>query len=164
MNGKRALNAIAVIAILVTVVTALAGCTNHSEEGTIGAGNIDQAILESESGFEVTEEHAMKLYEYQRAQDLRTLILASLEIQDALVVLDIGLISPEDDQSSNREPSASVLLTVTDSYTLANQDIQDIAEIIKNGVPGIKYENITITDSDLNVYQIDDGNEVIDID
>ena len=63
----------------------------------------------------------------------------------------------------NREPSASVLLIVTDSSALTNQDIQDIAEIIKNGVTGIKYENITITENDQNTYQVDDGNEGIDI-
>ena len=174
MNSKRALGVIAVIAILVTVVTALTGCSSHSKEGTIDEGNIDLAVLESPSSFKVTAEHAKKLYEYHRAEELKTAILALPEVQDAFVVLDIGLISPfgvldnglispEDVQSSIIEPTASVLLTVTDSGALTNQDIKDIAEIIKNGVTGIKYENITITENDQNTYQVDDGNEGIDI-
>jgi len=41
------------------------------------------------------------------------------------------------------------LLTATDNGRLANQIIKNIVEIIRNGVPGIKCENITTTDSEV---------------
>ena len=131
-----------------------------ASEGITGVGNIDLTLKQNASGFGATEERARELYEQQIAQELRAAILTSPEIQDALVVLNLGESAHEDGSLSSRDPSVSVLLTIADNSTLTSQEaiIQGIAEIIRNSVPGIKNKNITITDSNLNIYAIVDGN------
>ena len=153
MKIRHILLIITVFIVQIATATTLMSCTNNSKreaENTI--------ILEKTSGFENSEEHARELYTYQLAQDLKTAILNSPVISDVIILLELDENFVEDNSSSIREPSASILLTIADNSTLANQDIQRIAEIIRNGVPNISNENITITDSNLNFYIVDADN------
>ena len=145
MRSKRVLINTSMITVLFTVTIALVSCTNN------GKRDHDLTILESSVSFEITEEEARILYEHQRAEDLRIAILNSPEIEDAIVVIDFGEISLEGNSSSGRNASASVMLTPKGNNVLSDQVIQDVADIIRSGVPGIRYEDITITDNNLDV-------------
>jgi len=156
MKAKRVLIITLVIGMLITAAITLVSCTNNNQEQYIGEGDSDIAFLESSAGFEITEDQAKYLYELHLAEDLRMVLLNSLEIEDATVVLNIGETSLEGDPSSSRDPTASVILTPKENSTLSDQVIQAVADLIRNTVPGISYEDITITDSDLNAYAISD--------
>ena len=93
---------------------------------------------------EISEEQARKLLERQREEELRTAILRSPKFQDALVVVCFGESALKDNSSSGREAAASVVLVLKDNETLSDQEVQNIADVIKRSVPGITYENITI--------------------
>ena len=106
------------------------------------------------SGFGVTADHAKEIYDMQRAEDLRTQLLQSHHFENALVLVSTAEASPFRVQENERESMVSVLLTITDTYTLSDSDVQTIENLIRSAVPGIKDENITITDSNLNYYPI----------
>jgi len=147
----RVLIIIAVFTVLSAVAIALASCSNNNK------GDNAFAVLESSVGFDITDEQARKLYNIQIAENIKTAILSSTKIEDAQVVVNSGYASLEDDASSGRESSASVVLTLAENETLSNQEVLAIADYIRGSIPGIQYENITITDSDLNYYQVGDG-------
>jgi flagellar M-ring protein FliF len=133
-----------------------------ASQGIIGASNGDFSIMQGAAGFSVTESHANKLYELQRASDIRAAILTSPKIQNANVVVNFGEASPFARPANAKQPTCSVTLTLMSGATLTNQEAQTIAESVKTAVQGISYENISITDNNLNYYKI--GDEVIDID
>ena len=151
MRSKRVLIIASMIIVIFAVSIALVSCANTGKDGN------DLTILESSENFEITDEQARKLYEHQRAEDLRITLLNSPEIEDAIVVIDLGEITLEGDLSSGRNASASVILIAKENNALSDRVIQDVADIIRGGVSGISYEDITITDSNLNVYAIGDG-------
>jgi len=155
---------IATVFALIMLI-ALAACSGNStqNESTSNSGQpIDLAVMQSASGFAVTDEEARKLYDLQLAEHLRTAILTSHKIQDAMIVVNTGEKSLEDDSPNGSDSSVSVLLVLEDGETLTSQEVQAIADYIRGGVPGIKYEDITITDSNLNLYPIGGGNEDIE--
>ena len=127
--------------------------------GIIDAGDAYATLFESDFAF--TDEEAKNLYERQLAEEIRRVILAYPEISNAKVAIDFGEITDDVVFSSGRDASASVVLSAKEDNALPEQVIQDIAEIIRSSVPGIEYENITITDINLNIYQVGVGNEVI---
>jgi len=106
------------------------------------------------SGFGVTAERAKEIYDIQRAEDLRTQLLQSNHIEDALVLVNTAEASPFRIQENENEATVSVLLTIADTYTLLDGDVQAIGNLIRDAVPGIEDENISITDSNLNYYPI----------
>ena len=128
----------------------------------IGTLDGDFSIMQGAAGFSVTEEHAKKLYELQRAADIRAAILTSPKIKNANVVVNFGETSPFTRQTNLRQATCSVTLTLMEGASLTNQEAQTIAESVKTAVQGIDYENISIIDNNLNYYKI--GDEVVDID
>jgi len=130
-------------------------------QGLLGPGSPDLSIGQGAAGFAVTDAHARWLYAAQRAEDIRVAILSSPRIQSAYVVVNPGETSPFRIQSGVRAASASVMVTVRGGGTLSAQEAQTIAEHVKASVPGIEYENISITDTFLNHYKV--GDAAIDI-
>jgi len=128
----------------------------------IGALDGDFSIMQGAAGFSVTEEHAKKLYELQRAADIRAAILTSPKIKNANVVVNFGETSPFTRQTNLKQATCSVTLTLVEGMSLTNQEAQSIAESVKTAVQGINYDNISIIDNNLNYYKI--GDEVVDVD
>jgi len=83
-------------------------------------------------------------------------------IQNALVILHSGETSPFRIQTNTRRASAAVMLTIRNNERLSNQDAQTIGEIVRTAIPGIEYEDISISDSDLNLYRIGDVSQDLD--
>jgi len=125
-----------------------------ASQGVIGAQEANLDILNSASGFSITDSQATKLYEAQRAAEIRSQILASPKIKNCQVIVNFGKSSPFLTADNIADATASVMLVLYDNTTLTTNDARTIAEMVRNSIPGIKYENITISDSNLNVYPV----------
>ena len=130
-------------------------------QGVIDSDEPDLSVLEGAAAFSVTDSHARKLYEAQRAAEIRSQILKSEKIQSALVTVNFGEYSPFVISSGVRDATAAVMLVVRGGVMLTTQEVQAIADLVKANVPGVTYENITITDNKLNHYPV--GEESVDI-
>ena len=126
-------------------------------QGVIDHGAIDYTMLESAAGFNITESQAKEYYARQTAGEIRTQILMADNIQNAVVTIKPGESSPFLFAQGVKEATASVMLVIRGGATLTASEAQQIADLVKNSVPGITYENITITDNQWNRYQIGDG-------
>ena len=132
--------------------------------GVTGPAGPNLEILNMAASFNVTDSHARKLYEYQKAQDIRDLILQSPRIDNVSVNLNIGQTSTFVRPQNTNQATAAVMLRVAGSGTLTDAEAQTIADIVLNSVPGITYENITISDDTLRRYRIGNESEQEDFD
>ena len=130
-----------------------------ASQGTIGARGTDLSIMSGAAGFSVTESHAMKLYEAQSAEEIRTAILASPKIQNAYVIVNYGETSPFIKPQNSKQATCSVMLILKRDASLTNKEAQSIAEHVRTAIQGISYENITITDENLKHYKIGEDEE-----
>jgi len=110
--------------------------------------------FDSASGFGVSADRAKEIYDIQRAKELRTQLLQLNHIEYALVLVNTMDGSPFRIQENESEATVSVLLTIADTHTLTDSEVESIKNLIRAAVPGIKDENISITDSNLNYYPI----------
>ena len=130
-----------------------------SRQGTLGPGPLDMGIMQGAEGFSVTDAHARRLYDRQLAEDIRAMILLSPSIQNAIVVVHQGETSPFRLQTGVKAPHIAVMLSVIGGGMLTNQEAQNMAKLITGAVPGIEYENIRISDTNLNTYKV--GEDVV---
>jgi len=114
-----------------------------------------------DSGGYVSEDAARELAEIQRATDIRTSILRLDLIEDCLVVVSIGENSPS--LPSVRESAVSIVLTLKDDTMLSDVYLRAVVNIVKGAIPGITDDNITITDSNMNYYSVDEVHAEISI-
>ena len=134
-----------------------------SADNVIGPGDATYPFLYDASGFSVTDSQARKLYEAQRASDIRGSILMSEKIQNCRVIVNFGETSPYFSvQQAGKEATTSVNLLIKGGATLTKNEAQAIAEIVRGSVQGIKYENIKITDTNLNIYYVKEASEIPD--
>jgi len=125
-----------------------------ASQGVIGASGVDLSIMQNAAGFGVTESYAKKIYDAALGENIRTAILASPKIYNASVIVNSGETSPFRRAQSTREAYCSIVLTLSKGATLSNTEAQTIAEQVRASVPGISYENISISDNNLVVYKI----------
>jgi len=135
------------------------------EQNLLGTSDFNRDLyLTGATGFGITDQHARQMYDAQKGEDIKTLILQSSRIQNALVIVNSGDTSPFRVQSNTRQATTSVMLTLaTGTDRLSRGEAQAIGEIVRGAVPGIAFENISITDNFLNVYNITgDGSDDIE--
>ena len=130
-------------------------------QGVIDSDDPDLLILEGAAGFGITDSYSQKLFEAQRASEIRAQILKSEKIQGAIVTVNFGEYSPFVVSSGVRDATAAVMLVIRGGAMLTNQEAQAIADLVKANVPGVEYGNISITDNNLNHYPV--GEESVDI-
>ena len=130
-------------------------------QGLLGPGSPDLSIGQGAAGFAVTESHAKWLYAAQDAENIRKSILSSPRISSAYVDVKPGETSPFRIQTGVKAATAAIMVTVKGGGMLTLQEAQTIAEYVRGVVPGIEYENISITDSNLNHYKV--GEETMDL-
>jgi len=131
-----------------------------ASEGVIGPTGTDLEIMSMAANFNVTDSHAKKLYEAQRASDIKAYILQFDKIERCVVILSMGETSAYARPQNTNPAQASIMLTVKGGAMLTNQEAQTIAEAVRGAVPGISYGNIKITDSSLHWYRINDDGTV----
>jgi len=124
------------------------------EQGVLGSTDFNRDILDGASGFGITDNHAKILYDNQRGSEIKTQLEQVPAIQSALVIVNSGETSPFRIQTNARRASATVMLTLRGGGKLTREEANTIGEIVKNAIPGIEYENISITDSELNFYRL----------
>jgi len=132
------------------------------DQGLLVQTGFGMDILSGAAGFGVTESYARQMSEAQRGEWIRTQIIQSARIQNALVIVNFGETSPFRLQTNLRRPTAAVQLTLAGGGMLTQAEAQAIAEIVRGGIPGIEFEDIHITDSDLNHYPV--GAQIINPD
>ena len=128
-------------------------------EGVVGPGGLNLDIMSMAASFNVTQSHASQLYQMQRAEHIRVLILQTSRIDNCIVIVNLGQTSAYARPTSINKPTSTVMLKVKGDATLTQQEAQSIADIVKNSVPGIAYEDITITDQNLYTYRIGEAEE-----
>ena len=153
-SGRRYIRKPAVIALLALAIAIsfFAGFLINKTQSSILRNSVK---LDVDEGFGVTSEIAKSLYEIQLAEDIRVQILGLPEVEEASIVVSAGYTSPFLN-AVDRDVRASVLLTLPNGIELPDQAVQSIAWVIRNSVNDIENENITITDSNMNYYPIND--------
>ena len=131
-----------------------------SAQNVIGITDTDLSILESASGFSITDAQQQKLFEAQRASEIRSAILTSDRIQNCRVIVNFGKTSPFLNPQATRDATCSVMLTIRGGVTLTRQEAQNIAGYVMASIPGIRYENIGIIDSNLNAYPVSEPDDI----
>ena len=126
------------------------------EQGIEGTPDFNRDLLGDAAGFGVTDAHARQLYDGQRGSEIKTSLEQVPRIQSALVIVTSGETSPFRIQSNARQAAAMVMLTLRGGGRLSREEVQVIGEVVRNSIPGISYDNITIADSDLNYYRLTD--------
>jgi len=131
------------------------------DQGLLGTSDFNQGIMDGASGFGITDSHAKRLYDRQTAADIRTQLLQVPVITNALVIVNSGETSPFRIQTNTRQATATVMLTLRGSGRLSHDEAQSVGALVRNAVPGIEFENITIMDDSLFTYRI--GDDSLDI-
>jgi len=131
------------------------------DQGFLGTSVFDDSILQDAVGFGVTDRHAGVVYARQRAAEIRTQVMQSDRVTNALAIVNFGERSPFRTQLSTSQATASVMLTLRGGGRLTRSEAQTIADIVRTAIPGIEYENITIADQDFFTYKI--GEDDMDI-
>ena len=133
-----------------------------SAQQIIGPGDTSLDILESAQGFGITDSQQRKLFEAQRAYEIRSQVLASEKIMNCLVIVNFGETSPFLNPQAVRDATCSVNLTTRGGVMLTRQEANTIAGIVMGSIPGIRAENIHISDSSLNQYIVTEVGEITD--
>ena len=123
-------------------------------QGFLGVSEFDSSILDGATGFGITDSHARLLSERQRGEDLRTILMQNDRIQNALVIVNFGERSVFRTALNVNKPTATAMLQIRNNGKLSHSEVQVIANILKNGIPGIEFDDITIADQDYTVYNI----------
>jgi flagellar M-ring protein FliF len=127
------------------------------QRGLLSTTNFNTDILDGATGFGITDSHARLLADRQTGQDLRTQLMLSPRIQNALIIVNSGEVTPFRLAQNTRQASASVWLTLRGDERLSQTDVQVIADTVRTAIPGIEYENINITDTNFRLYRIGDA-------
>jgi len=124
------------------------------EQNLLGTTDFNRDLYMADApGFGVTEQHARQLYDAQRGEDIATQLMQSARIQNALVIVNSGQTSPFRINNNASQATASVMLTLAGGR-LSRAEAQGIGETIRGAIPGIEYENISLTDSEFNYYPL----------
>jgi len=131
------------------------------DQGYMGASVFDDSLLADAVGFGVTDSHARIIYEKQRGSEIRTILMQNERVQNALAIVNFGERTPFRTQLNTNKPTASVTIALRGGGRLTQGEAQWAADIVRNAIPGIEYENITISDNAGNIYKI--GDETVDV-
>ncbi|MDR3209114.1 MAG: flagellar M-ring protein FliF [Oscillospiraceae bacterium] len=115
------------------------------------------AFLDAAAGFSMTDSDKLTYWTLQRQDYIKTMIMRLNKVETCLVMLD----PPKDTafvlQANAKEATASVLLTTKNDVPLTAAEANSIRQMVVTAVSGMKPENITILDSNINLYLIDGG-------
>ena len=128
-----------------------------ASQGVIDSDEMNYDMLNSAAGFNITESHAKKLYDAQKSLEIRSQLLKFEKIQSAVVTVTSGETTPFIVSTGAKEATAAVVLEVKNGAMLTQQEVQAIADTVQANVQGLEYENISISDTKMNLYKIGDG-------
>ncbi|NCC69415.1 MAG: hypothetical protein EOM14_14735, partial [Clostridia bacterium] len=111
-------------------------------------------IFSNSSELGATDLERQTYLQYQLQENMRTTIQKMNKIEDCVVIVNLSDSSSFVLSSNTTEASVAVMLSLEKGETLEDSEARSIGEFVAKCVPGIKYENISIVDSDLNYYDI----------
>ena len=114
--------------------------------------DIDPSIMDNVTGFGVTDEERKKAYERFRGEEIKRMLLRMDKIEGALTVVSAGEDSPFVRSQPTKEATAAVMLVTKGGEMLTPREANSIIDIVRTSLPGIKMENISVTDSNLYSY------------
>jgi flagellar M-ring protein FliF len=120
-------------------------------------GGFSLDILKQGQGLGFTESQMEDYRKAQLEENLRKSIMTVKGVKDAFVLLTI----PDESQfvlsSSNRDSTASLLLSLDSGVELTPNQVKMIKLFVQNAVPGLTQENISIMDTSM--QYLDGGSE-----
>ena len=131
--------------LVVALVAFLIMLSNRKESVILVFDDGISVPLAEASGFGVSADHAKAIYDMQLADNIKTQLLQSCHIDDAVVLVDTAEASPFRIQENESETKVSVILTLAETYKFSDIDLHAIENLIKSSVPNIKDLNISIT-------------------
>ncbi len=111
-------------------------------------------IFADSSSLGTTDLQTQTYLQYQLQENLRATILKLKRIEDCVVMVNMPSESLFVLSSDETEATASVMVEIKDGGTLTNEEVQAIANLILKSVSGLKMENISIVDSNMNLYDV----------
>ncbi len=112
---------------------------------------------ENASGMGVTDEDKRVYDRFATEQRLAYLIKQMDKVKDAGVMVTLAQTSQFAISASNQPAQASVVLTLEPGVTLSDAEAEAIRSLVVTAVAGLKPENVTITDTNMHVYEIFDA-------
>lgn len=109
--------------------------------------NLD--ILKQGQGLGMTESDKQDYRRYQIQSDIRSSILTFKGVKDARVAITMPTESVLVIDNSSRAATAGVILTMESGMQLTAAQVNAIAQFVKNAVPGLSMDNISIMDSNM---------------
>jgi len=110
----------------------------------------------------LAKEHNREEHRLQLAEDIRQSILrVSDTINDCSVVIYLG--EDATDTTLKREPGAQITLSLNEHRPIEHLYVRAIASMVRGSLPGIKNENIIITDDDSHplIYPVSEDTDVL---
>lgn len=121
-------------------------------------------IYELASGLGVTDEVKQRYYQFQLQENIRQTIVQLYKVEDAVVNLDLGEDSSfvlSDDEDS---ATASVVLVLEKGEELDSGEVTAITQLVSKSISGLETENVSIIDSNMNLYSTEEKDNVKNVD
>ena len=117
--------------------------------------------IDNAAAFGMTETEKRTIYQMQLQQNIAQTLRTMSKIKNCTVMVNLA----EDSKyvltaDEKTEASASVTLELAEGEELTSKEVETVRAVVEKSVPGLKSENITIADTNLNNYM---ENENIDI-
>ncbi len=109
--------------------------------------------IDNASGMGVTDQDKRVYERYAMEQRLAYLIKQMGKVEDAGVMVTLAQNSQFALSDNEQVAQASVVLTLSRGETLTDAEAEAVRSIILTAVPGLESANITITDTNMHVYE-----------
>jgi flagellar M-ring protein FliF len=123
-----------------------------SSEGVYDSGELDFSILQSASGFGVTDIERQAYLALQYQDNIRRALLRLDKIDNAIVLISMPEESSFVFSRDARDATASVQLEIKNGASLSPSEAVAIGELVAAAAPGLLPENVRIVDSAMNLY------------
>ncbi|MGE4353942.1 MAG: flagellar basal-body MS-ring/collar protein FliF [Oscillospiraceae bacterium] len=114
-------------------------------------------IFSNSSDLGSTDLERQTYLQYQLQENMRTTIRQMNKVQDCVVIVNLANTSSFVLSSNTTDASVAVMVKLKDGEVLTNAEAKTIGEFVAKCVPNLKYENISLVDSNMNSYDILSG-------
>jgi flagellar M-ring protein FliF len=117
-------------------------------------------IFKNASGLGTTDMEKRVYLQFQYQDNLRRTIVKMDKVDDAVVNVNLSEESPFVLAEDTKPATASVMLILKEGYKIDKPEVRTITELVSKSIPGLKSENVRIVDSKMNLYTLDDNDEL----
>ena len=121
-------------------------------------------IFKNASGLGTTDMEKNFYLKSQLQENIRQTLKAMDKVEDAVVNLNLSEESPFALSDDNKPATAAVMLMLKGSQKISNSEVRAIAELVSKSVSGLKLEDVRIVDSKMNLYKIQEDDEIDNVD